>query len=64
MKNRLYIILFLIFLSFCFSTYAQSLPSFLDSIDDESAAAAPISGFIGLGLILGAIYGIKKIDKF
>ncbi|MBA3986262.1 MAG: hypothetical protein H0X63_06775, partial [Flavobacteriales bacterium] len=39
---------------------AQAQISFDNDVDDE-VPAAPIDGFIGLGIAAGAYYGIKKI---
>ncbi len=39
---------------------AQAQISFDDDVDDQTPAA-PIDGFIGLGIAAGAYYGIKKI---
>ncbi len=39
---------------------AEAQIAFDDDVDDE-VPAAPIDGFIGLGIAAGAYYGIKKI---
>lgn len=35
--------------------------SFDNNVNDESKAAAPIDGFIGFGMVLGIIYGVRKL---
>jgi hypothetical protein len=35
-------------------------PGFDDNVDDETPAA-PISGLVALGLVVGAGYGVKKV---
>lgn len=43
------------------SGLAQLPPVFDDSMDDTTTTTAPISSFVVIGLIAGAIYGVKKI---
>mgnify|MGYP006447335209 FL=1 len=63
MKNRkVKIILGTFLLMFCsVSSYAQFPPTFPggDNVNDQ----APISSLIALGLIAGAVYGIRKSRK-
>ena len=59
MKNINKTIIVISFLLFTSTSFAQ-LPEFLDEQVD-SQPQAPISSFITLGLIAGAIYGIKKM---
>ena len=58
-KNRTQkIILVISFLLITSSGFAQ-LPGFNDDVNDSNPA--PISSIVALGLIAGAVYGIKKM---
>ena len=58
-KNRLQqIILVVSFLLITSASFAQ-LPGFDDSQNDSQPA--PISSIVALGLIAGAVYGVKKM---
>lgn len=62
MKNR-YSIKHLCFVVFIISTLSITSTNaqivFPDDVDDETPAA-PIDGFIGLGIAAGAYFGIRK----
>ena len=64
MKNRkVKIIIGTLLLMLCsFSSYAQLPPGFGGN-DNNVDDTAPISSLITLGLIAGAVYGIKKMKK-
>ena len=55
-KQAIIVISFLLITS---ASFAQ-LPGFDDSQDD---VPAPISSIVALGLIAGAVYGIRKIKR-
>lgn len=59
--NRICMLLALCFLALGIET-AQAQIDFPDDTDDE-IPTAPIDGFIGLGLVAGAYYGIQKLKK-
>ncbi len=55
-----------IVLGFCLmlvtSTTVHAQITFDDDVDDTTPAA-PIDGLIGLGVVVGAFYGVRKIKK-
>ena len=65
MKNRkVKIIVGTVFLMLCsLSVFAQGPPSFFDNGTPNVNDQAPISSLIALGLIAGAVYGIRKLKK-
>ena len=53
---------YIIILMLCLTSQAIfAQEGFEDDVDDE--VAAPIDGFLAIGLIAGAAYGIKKLKK-
>lgn len=55
-------------ISFLFLFFASSLayaqmPGFMDDVNDQRAPAAPIDSLLAFGLLAGAAYGIRKINK-
>lgn len=52
-----FFVIFIFFINYCL---AQLPPGFDTGVDDGSTAA-PISGLITLGVIIGAIVGYKKL---
>ncbi|MFC4633103.1 PID-CTERM protein-sorting domain-containing protein [Dokdonia ponticola] len=65
MKNK-YSIKYLCFLVFLISTFsittANAQITFPDDVDDETPAA-PIDGFVGLGIAAGIYFGVRKRAK-
>jgi len=57
LKQAIVVISFLLITSLSFA----QLPGFDDSQNDSQPA--PISSIVALGLIAGAVYGIKKIKR-
>ena len=55
-KNLCFLVLMLCILSI---TTANAQITFPDDVDDE-APAAPIDGFIGLGVAAGIYFGVRK----
>lgn len=64
MKNSIYIICLILFISAFFSSslVAQELPpSFGGGVNDT--VDGPISGLVFLGVVIGSLIGYKKLKK-